>query len=221
MRKEGDGGGVLYLVAKGIKECGADYHSDMNSAVFETWVKDKLIPALKQHQKPVVCLDNAPYHSRVFEKFPNTASRVEVIRDFINKHQLPVPEGAKRKSDLLQVVNQAKRQMPTRFVVDEMLAAEGIQVIRYPPYYCIYNPIELIWSQVKRLARAGNVKPELSQSITPLIRNCIAAITPELWRKCSQHARKEEEKDRFLFNRSFLNIDPSLANIMDDSDEED
>ena len=103
-----------------------------------------------------------------------------------------------------------------------MLAAEGIRVIRYPLYYCIYNPIELIWSQVKRAARSGNATPELSESIAPLMRTCVNSVTPAMWRRCVQHARKEEDKDRYLFNRTVIVIDPGLANIMgNDSDESD
>ena len=65
------------------------------------------------------------------------------------------------------------------------------------------------------------MKPELSQSIGPLLRNSIRSVTPAVWRKCCEHARKEEEKDRFLFNRSFIDIDPALGNIIgDDSEEE-
>ena len=65
------------------------------------------------------------------------------------------------------------------------------------------------------------MKPQLSQSIGPLLRNSISSVTPAVWRKCCEHARKEEEKDRFLFNRSFIDIDPALGNIIgDDSEEE-
>ena len=62
-----------------IQNCGADYHSDVNSAVFEKWVQE-LIHALKEYDRPVVCLDNAPYHSRILEKIQNSNLCLDVIK---------------------------------------------------------------------------------------------------------------------------------------------
>ena len=59
---------------------------------------------------------------------------VKVLKDFVHKHHLPIPEGAKFKRDYLKVIQLHKNQYPVRYAVDEMLAAEGIRVIRYPPY---------------------------------------------------------------------------------------
>uniref|UniRef100_A0A2S2Q7H4 Tc1-like transposase DDE domain-containing protein n=1 Tax=Sipha flava TaxID=143950 RepID=A0A2S2Q7H4_9HEMI len=36
-----------------------------------------------------------------------------------------------------------------RYELDEIACSMGHEVIRLPPYHCQYNPIELIWAQVK------------------------------------------------------------------------
>lgn len=41
----------------------------------------------------------------------------------------------------------------TRYRVDEMARAHGIQIIRLPPYHCMLNPIEYVWGYVKRGVR--------------------------------------------------------------------
>jgi len=77
-------------------------------------------------------------------------------------------------------------------VVDELARKEGHVVPRLPPYYCVFNPIELIWSQLKGNIRKSNINPTDCKFILQLIRQKVAEITPELWAKCVAHARRKE-----------------------------
>jgi transposase len=48
-----------------------------------------------------------------------------------------------------------KRVLPIRYdtkayELDQLANERGHQVIRLPPYHCHYNPIEMVWAQVKR-----------------------------------------------------------------------
>jgi len=44
-----------------------------------------------------------------------------------------------------------------RYELDEIALEKGHEVIRLPPYNCQYNPIELIWAQVKgEVAKKNN-----------------------------------------------------------------
>jgi transposase len=48
-----------------------------------------------------------------------------------------------------------KRVLPFRhdtktYELDQVANERGHQVIRLPPYHCHFNPIELVWAQVKR-----------------------------------------------------------------------
>ena len=48
----------------------ADYHEDINGAVFETWFKNTVLPNLPKGRKVAILFDNAKYHSRVVERYP-------------------------------------------------------------------------------------------------------------------------------------------------------
>jgi predicted O-methyltransferase YrrM len=54
----------------------------MNSEKFEAWFI-KILSLIPQNS--VVVLDNAPYHSRVLEKWPTSAWRKEQIKEFLKK----------------------------------------------------------------------------------------------------------------------------------------
>jgi len=50
------------LVFRG-KNINNDYHTEMNSTVFEDWVESKLLPKLSPNS--IVVMDNASYHCRI------------------------------------------------------------------------------------------------------------------------------------------------------------
>jgi hypothetical protein len=54
-------------------------------------------------------------------------------------------------------------------------------------YYCVLNPIELIWSQLKHGVRKSNLTPGLGSSVIELIRHRTAKIYCVLWRNCVRH----------------------------------
>jgi transposase len=71
--------------------------------------------------------------------------------------------------------------------VDEKAKANGFEVLRLSPYFCIFNPIELIWGDLKRSIRKYNDRPESSPAVVDLIRREVQKITPEKWRNCVEH----------------------------------
>lgn len=56
------------------------------------------------------------------------------------------PENA-FKRELLLIVKKYKANLG--YAADEMINNFGHQVLRLPPYYCIFNVIELIWAECK------------------------------------------------------------------------
>ena len=48
------------------------------------------------------------------------------------------------KSGLYELVKKNKPE--PQYVCDRMALEQGFGVARLPPYYCIFNPIELIWA---------------------------------------------------------------------------
>ena len=62
------------LVFKTLSTDGRDYHSEMNSVIFNKWVEEQLVPALPPKS---LVMDNASYHSVIKDgtKAPTSATR--------------------------------------------------------------------------------------------------------------------------------------------------
>jgi transposase len=71
-------------------------------------------------------------------------------------------------------------------------------VLRLPPYFCIFNPIELIWGQLKKRIRRKNTNPKFEKAVQELIRNEVAKINAEDWIKKIEKTIKEENEYRSL-----------------------
>ncbi|RZC39542.1 DDE 3 domain containing protein, partial [Asbolus verrucosus] len=91
-------------------------------------------------------MDNASYHSAQTEKIPNTSSNKEEIKEFLQNNDLFFEESYTKKQ-LLEVLK--TRQFTKKYNVDDMAKERGFQVLRLPPYHCNFNPIEMIWAELK------------------------------------------------------------------------
>ena len=62
----------------------------------------------------------------------------------------------------------------------------GHQVIRLPPCHCHFNPIEMIWAQVK-----GYVAREHKHfgEVQRLLREAVDTVTPENWASVVRHTK--------------------------------
>ena len=94
-----------------------------------------------------------------------------------------------------------------RYVVDELLRNAGIEPVRLPPYFCIYNPIEMIWSVVKCRFRNLNSLSG-AQAAADLVKAiCEDPEVNEMWAKCVRHViEKEEARDRRTAELSSTNL---------------
>ena len=77
------------MCGKSLSNASADYHQDMNSDVFESWLEKQLLPNLPQ--KCVLIIDNASYHSRQEVKEPTQATRKAEISEFMMKKNITTP----------------------------------------------------------------------------------------------------------------------------------
>lgn len=108
--------------------------------------------------------------------------------------------------------------MVKQYCVDNLAQQHGHQVVRLPPYYCIFNPIELVWSALKRNVRRENKTPSLSAGVIRLVREEVENIGEDLWNKCCQHIKKEEQ--RMMMTPAIEPFIISLEEEDDDDDEE-
>lgn len=76
--------------------------------------------------------------------------------------------------------------------MDELVKSTGREILRLPPYHCKFNPIELVWAQVKGYVAANN-KTFKFTDMKILFQDALSQVTPEKWAECVKHAIKEED----------------------------
>lgn len=89
-------------------------------------------------------------------------------------------------------------------------------MVRLPPYHCQYNPIELIWAQVKRKV-ADNNKTFKIEDVERLTSEAIDSVTPADWEKCVKHCEKLQADD---WEKEIVRDDvmePFIISLRDDS----
>lgn len=123
-----------------------EYHEEMNFEKFKEWFLQLLDNLKEPHY---IIMDNAPYHSVQKHKPPTSANRKLEIIAWLQEKGIEANE-TMLKNELLRLVGLHKPTTPT-YVLDDIAHEKGHTVIRLPPYHCQYNPIELIWAQVKGL----------------------------------------------------------------------
>lgn len=98
----------------------------------------------------------------------------------------------------------------------------GHEVLRLPPYHCIFNPIELIWGIVKNyynkhVGRDGTGR----ECSLAMWQEALDQITPEIWNNCVQHTEEIIatwwERERLLDRQE---VAPLIINLGEDADED-
>jgi transposase len=177
-----------------------DYHEEMNHQVFENWFFNTLIPVLPAGS--VIIMDNASYHSRVKDKCPSTNSKKSEMASWLQQRGVCFPNDL-RKPELYNLVLMHKPPHPT-YVIDDKAAELGHKIIRLPPYHCQYNAIEMVWAYIKSYVKERNHTFKM-KDVETLFAEGVAAVTPELWSKYANHAKKimnEEWKNEGLDEQS-------------------
>ena len=182
--------GCALLCGKSMKNCHADYHDDMNGAVFEDWFEKKLIPNIPPNS--VIVIDNAKYHTRQVELQPTMNSLKAVMLDFMMKNDIEIPSPVPIKPVLLDLIR--AKNIKKRYVVDEMAEKYGHTVHRLPPYHCTFNPIEMVWSQLKSNVRRENVYTKDAAAVIDLVHEVFTLIDADTWRNYIAHTLKIEQE---------------------------
>ena len=100
-----------------------------------------------------------------------------------------------------------------KYELDEIALEKGHEVIRLPPYQCKYNPIELIWAQVK-----GQVE-KLNNTFKMVDIEALDTVTIDDWKKCVRHAEEIQDEDSKREIMRDTLIEPIIMTILpDDSD---
>jgi hypothetical protein len=115
-------------------------------------------------------------------------------------------------------------KLPKEYVVDEMCKQAGVECVRLPPYYCEFNPIELVWAHAKDRVKSQNTEFQLDAAMQ-IMRAACKEVGPEHWMKLEEHAKKVEktiiEQDSVLLQCIGKTLDPIVITFDDDDEDDD
>lgn len=185
----------------------------MNSEVFKSWFTQML---QNLEEPSLIVMDNAPYHSTLIENFPKSNARKADVQDWLTKKNIKFSP----LETLAELRMRVKALIPfeKKYEIDELALTMGHEVLRLPPYHCQYNPIELIWAQVKNQV-AKNNKTFKMVDIERLTHEAIDSVTQHDWEKCVRHAEtlQNEDYEKEILRDSAL--EPIIMTLLpDDSD---
>ncbi|KAM7293679.1 uncharacterized protein ISCGN_023277 [Ixodes scapularis] len=158
-----------------------DYHEEMDGARFEKWLDGVLY---KLPTGSVIVMDNASYHSRRLEAVPTTSSRRDDIRQWLTSKKISWDPKMVKKQ-LLDIVALVKPQH-LKYRVDTAAETAGCTVVRLPPYHCEFNPIELIWAQIKNGVAARNTTFKIVD-VGRLLNEEVDKVTTDNWINAVRH----------------------------------
>lgn len=213
----GKGGGRRVVVCHAgsvrgfVRRCGWTSPSEITPETFKEWFRDRLLPSLEE--PTAVVMDCASYHSVRVDDVPCTTWRKTDIRDWLSRKGVRFSEGDTRAELLEKVV---PFEGDKKYDLDEVAHMWGHQVVRLPPFHCQYNPIELIWAQVKEEIAQKNKTfsaEELERSTSEALDN----VTVAQWEKCVRHAEKLQEDDWQKEIRRDDVLEPVLTILREDS----
>lgn len=197
------------------KNDGSDYHSQMNAQVFERWFTEQLLPNIAPSS--IIVMDNASYHSVRLEKYPTASWKKAEIFDWLVKKGAN-PNSTFLKAELLEMAKNLSSNLGKRYSIDAIASEAGHKVIRLPPYHCQYNPIELIWANIKTFVSHRN-QFKMSELQT-LTHEAIRSITPKNWSDVVRHAHKIQDDDAKLDVAIDHFVDSLVIQITESSDDE-
>ncbi|XP_028132054.2 uncharacterized protein LOC114327584 [Diabrotica virgifera virgifera] len=192
-----------------------DYHGEMNQENFLLWFENQLPKSWSEPS--LIIMDNAPYHSMLLEKAPNTSSTKSDIKVWLTNKNLPFNDTMLRNK-LLQIV--AQNKPPPKYIVDDLAEQYGHKILRLPPYHCIWNAIELIWGTAKtyynkHVGRDGYKECDALK----MWKEALQTITPQKWQNCIRHTeniiKQWYDRERIIDRQEIL---PIIINLDGDSD---
>jgi hypothetical protein len=135
----------------------------------------------------------------------------------------PLPTAEEYNTLTKKVLLSCIPQKEKKYVTDEMCKAQGIQMVRLPPYHCEFNPIELVWAAAKAGVAKRNVSYKLVKAME-IMREEALKCDAACWLKLEKHAMKEEEiaggGDQVVLHAAELLTDQPVAVSFESSDDD-
>lgn len=211
--------GAMYIYKSKMGRKG-DYSDTMDSCAFKKWFQEQLLPNIPP--RSLIIMDNAPYHNMELYKTPSISSGKGEITKWLTDHSIP-HDSSHTKAELFQLVKLHKEDTH-RYVTDELAAAAGHKVLRLPQYHSQFNPIELVWVQIKDEVKKNSDNWQYFNKLGELIFQAINHVTPDDWRKYVQQTRElqdEYSKKDQAFEHMYETFSTELTDSDSSSDESD
>ncbi|KAL4123029.1 hypothetical protein QTP88_015261 [Uroleucon formosanum] len=166
-----------------------NYHTQMNSTIFKKW----FIEMMQNLEEPcVIVMDNCPYHSVQVQNYPKSNDTKATFQIWLKENGVEF-NSFETLSELRERVKHLKPK-DKRYELDEIALQMGHEVIRLPPYHCQYNPIELIWAQVKGEIANKNNSFKITD-VEDLANIAIENVTVDNWKRCVDHCERLQNED--------------------------
>ncbi|KAE9543577.1 hypothetical protein AGLY_002377 [Aphis glycines] len=190
----------------------ADYHSQMNAEIFQKWFIELLNNLEEPNGQCVISL-------QVGRKYPKSNWKKADVQKWLTEKYIefnPFETIPELHQKIKALIPRGKQ-----YLLDQIALENGHEVIRLPPYHCQYNPIELIWAQVKsQVAKKNNTFKMVD--IERLTHEALDAVTKRDWEKCVRHAEQLQELDNQKEILRDALMEPIILTILpDDSDASD
>lgn len=219
-------GFIPELLYKNTKKVSANFDSVMNADIFKQWFKNMLIML---NEPSVIVMDNASYHSMEINKAPSINTKKEIIQDWLTEKNISFSP-VETKIELFEKVK-ANKNKERVYELDEEAIKVGHEIVRLPPFYGQYNPIELAWAQIKEEVVSKNHTFKTAD-VEKLTNEAIQNVTTEDWSRYVEHAEKLQKEDmekelvrEVQMERIIMTINPdnddSDFRLSDDSDDDD
>lgn len=182
-----------------------DHHDDLNFENYEKWIRTQLLPNLPP--KSVLVIDNASYHNKVYDSAPNSNSKKCDMHAWLSDKGISFTTEM-LKPELYQLIKSNKIRFQ-RFIIDDILAEHGHEVLRLPSYHPDLNPIEMVWLSIKSYISSKNIQWNIGRVIE-LVKEKIDVMGPNDWKKLCDEVKTIEE--------AYINSDHVIDQMTDELD---
>ena len=92
-----------------------------------------------------------------------------------------------------------------------MALSYGHIVLRLPPYTCVLNPIEQVWSEVKRRVDSQNVKGRSVSELVSILKEAFSCVNVDKWKNYITHT--ENIENSYMSFQTIFDDDGDNLNI--------
>ena len=147
-----------------------------------------------------------------YKRFPRGQQLIIKLNSWQLNNQISFDQDM-LKVELLELVK--KNRETTMYTVDKMAGERGHQVVRladcHRTYHCTFNPIKMIWAQLKGFVRSHN-RTGRQADIMRLVEIAVETVTPHYWQKCCQYVLKIE-KDYWRSDHLMEDVGPFVIDL--------